>query len=242
MTEPEKIQADGVARLIHAMYRDKIPLTLKIAPKRESKPTWVTGIRELPDGRFFAIDASGAGLETTLVDEHWPVVCEFIGRDDVKYVFKTTGRSADNGSVWIQFPDLIERIQRRMLYRLAAPAGTKLFFGIDCHRFELDVKNVSLGGSLGVWASRELSAGAASLLRMNQVVTNLQLVFPTRTTQSAVTIQTARIKRLSKNPVTRGFDCGLEFIEMDKGEERRLTALIYSFQREHLRKRLLLAE
>jgi c-di-GMP-binding flagellar brake protein YcgR len=242
MTKPEKIQADDIARLIHAMYRDRTPLTLKMASKTASKPTWVTAIRELPDGRFFAIDTSSVGLGTALAEEPWPVVCEFIGRDDVKYVFNTTGRRADNGSVWIQFPDLIERLQRRMLYRLVAPAGTKLFFRIDSHPFEMDVKNVSLGGSLGVWVSRELSAGAASLLRKNQVVTDLRLVFPSRKAQSVVTIQTAQIKRLSKNPITRGFDCGLQFTEMDKGEEKRLTTLIYSFQREYLRKRIRLPE
>ncbi len=137
----------------------------------------------------------------------------------------------------------IHRFQRRKLFRLEAPHGTRLFFNVNDIRYKLLVIDVSLGGTLGVLASltaqmkQELKPYTSNLLE------NAELLFPSKDHKkpgSIVKIKYYQIIRQDRNPVTDKFECAIEFKEVNEAEQKKLTDLFYKWQRDYLRKRRIL--
>jgi len=237
MSEIEKIQGNAVARLFNELHEDQIPLTLQLVDSQYSHVIFIDTLRKykrVPCFLFIVppgFHQAAEGLDATRIR------VEFIGNDKIKHAFQADIVRHARGMLWAHLPQSVDRYQRRRLFRLEAPPGTRLYFNFNNTRYEVLVINVSLGGSLGVLA-RLTPAMERDLTAYNpQVLENVELVFPAKFGKATVTIKRCQIKRQEKNPQTNKYECALQFDELTEDEQKKLTELFYESQRDFLRKR-----
>ena len=179
------------------------------------------------------------GFETAAADlDVWQIHFEFNGPDQIKYTFTTVGGEIVDGDLYLNAPQEAERQQRRELFRIDAPEGTRIHFSKDGNRFELKVLNISIGGSLAAWVQTRTDMPAKSTLAVAQRLEDVALAFPEEVLQQPIHVKALEIKRIEKRSQQSRCEVGLEFCEISNSEKRRLTDLIYELQRQYLRHRL----
>jgi c-di-GMP-binding flagellar brake protein YcgR len=234
----EGIEGKGRFTILEGLQSDKTLIKMSLLDKDYERLTIVTGIRTRNNTPFFLIDYPGGFRETVADLEVWSVVFQFTGKDKLQYVFRTSGGEIHRNEIWIRFPKVIERGQRRRHFRLEVPFGTKLHFQLRSSKRELSVSNVSLGGVLGAIVSSESGTQKGQSLRSGDILEHIQLEFPSSEEDLRVHIIKARVVRWEDGPLASHKHYAIQFIEMDKSEEAALTELVYKFQREFLRRRL----
>jgi c-di-GMP-binding flagellar brake protein YcgR len=113
-----------------------------------------------------------------------------------------------------------------------------LSFDTPSASFEMDVINVSVGGASGVFGNFKKGTQKDLALKVGEILDDLQLEFPSKKEDLRVHIKKCLIKRVERDPQTKRFRYALQFIEMERSQEKALIKLIYRFQREFLRRRL----
>ncbi|MGD8724280.1 MAG: PilZ domain-containing protein, partial [Desulfobacterales bacterium] len=119
-----------------------------------------------------------------------------------------------------------------------APEGTCIHFSKDGNRLELEVMNISIGGSLAAWAQTRTDMPENSPLAVAQRLEDVALLFPAEVMREPIHIRSLEIKRIEQKPPANRYELGLEFCEISDNEKKRLTDLIYELQRQYLRHRL----
>ena len=168
---------------------------------------------------------------------------EFADIENIKYVFETNTWELSREMIWVKLPEFVHRYQRRKLFRLEAPHGTRLYFNVNDIRYKLLVINVSLGGTLGVLVSLTEQMEQELKPYTSKMLENVELLFPSKDHKKAgsiVNIKHCQIRRQERNPVTNKFECAIEFKEISEAEQKKLTDLFYKWQRDYLRKRRIL--
>ena len=238
MAHTENIAGKQILRLFEDLRYNGRFLRLHLPQKDPTHLTRVVDLRKRRKDTFFLIDWPAEFPEAKTDSDGWSVDFEFAENDNVNYFFSTRAAEIIDGNMWIKLPQVIKRKQRRKLYRLTAPAGTKLYINLNSNRYELKVIDISLGGSLGVLVGIQHGDQQASILAHNSIFENVEVVFPPEEEKLRVTIKSAKVKRLEENPLTKQHQYALQFLEIDQIQTRMLTVLIYRFQREFLRNRL----
>jgi c-di-GMP-binding flagellar brake protein YcgR len=164
---------------------------------------------------------------------------EFNGRDRLLYAFEAQVAGIEASGIWLVLPETIDRIQRRRNFRIQAPMGTRLRVSVGESAIVLSVVDYSLGGLLAVAASGTRRKQADPFLVKGRMVQDATLSFEGRHDQD-VRVRKAAVVRVERHPVTGLFQYGLQFLEMEALEEKRLTEIIYHMQRQYLRKRVMM--
>ncbi len=242
MANIEIIQGDAILQLFNELQQEKIPLRVWLTGGGYEHLSHLKEIRKRLKSHYFLLDYREDFQKATEDIDNWRLKIEFSGKDGIKYVFQTNDSDVSQGRIWIKFPETVHRYQRRSLFRLEAPHGTRLYFAVNDIRYKLLVINVSLGGTLGVLVS--LSRQMKQELKSNipRILKNVQLVFPSKAENeddSKVTIKKCRIIRQERNPLTKKYECAMKFKEITETEQKKLTELFYQWQRDYLRKRRL---
>jgi c-di-GMP-binding flagellar brake protein YcgR len=243
MAEIEKIRGNAVLKLLTDLHRDKTPLKIRWADEDEEYSTHIADIRKRKRTLHFLITSRQDFLKAGDPANPSQLRFEFIDKENIKYVFETAAGEVSREMMWVAFPKSIHRYQRRSLFRLEAPHGTRLYFNINDIDYKLLVINVSLGGTLGVLVSLSKRMEHELTLHKSQTLQNVELLFPPKNQKeqaSVVKIKSCRIKRQQRNPLTQKFECAIEFKEIEEDEQKRLTQLFYRWQREYLRRRKLM--
>ncbi len=89
-------------------------------------------------------------------------------------------------------PGEIKRWQRRELFRLNAPAGTKLCLTQHTARHELDVINISLGGTLAALVQTSPHDLENPLFADAQLLRDIELIFPQKSCDSPSRLKRSR--------------------------------------------------
>jgi len=244
MTEIEIVRGSPILKLLTELQQDKRPLKIRWKDTDAEFSIHIADIRKRKRKLHFRLNSQEDFLATWESAAPRQLQFEFADKENITYVFETGPGVLSRKAVWIAFPEFIHRHQRRSLFRLDAPPGTRLFFNIDGDHYKLLVINVSLGGTLGVIVS--LTRQMEDELRQHKLKTleDVDLVFPVKeenAQDSTVRIRSCRIKRQKKNPLTQKLEYAMEFLEMDEDEEMKLTRLFYRWQRKYLRRRKLMA-
>ncbi len=200
----------------------------------------IKDIRKRNRTHYFLIDYSGDFQKATDGLDDWRVKIEFTGQDGILYAFQTNDSDMSGGMIWMKFPGTIHRYQRRGLFRLEAPHGTRFYFNVNQTRYKLLVINVSLGGTLGVLVSLTRQMEQELKLNNPNILENVELVFPSKhdnDDDSKVKIKRCQIIRQERNPQTQKYEFAMEFKEITEDEQKKLTQLFYKWQRDYLRKR-----
>jgi c-di-GMP-binding flagellar brake protein YcgR len=242
MANIEIIQGDAILQLFKELQQEKIPLQVKLTDGGYEHQSHLKEIHKRSKSHYFLIECKENFQKATENLDDWRLKIEFAGKDGIKYVFQTNGCDVSQGRIWIKFPETVHRYQRRSLFRLEAPHGTRLYFAVNDIRYKLLVINVSLGGTLGVLVSLSRQMKQELKLNIPRILNNVQLVFPSKAEtedDSKVTIKTCQIIRQKRNPQTKKHECAMEFKEITETEQKKLTELFYQWQRDYLRKRRL---
>jgi c-di-GMP-binding flagellar brake protein YcgR len=238
MAQTEKIAGQQILGLFEELRHNGTFLRLHLSQKDYAHLARVLDLRKRRKDTFFLIDLP-AGFPGTHADaDTWSIDFEFTDKDNVNYFFSTRGAEIVDRNIWIKLPQVVKRKQRRKLYRLPAPPVTKLYVNLHSSRYELRVIDISLGGSLGVLVGIQHGDQQDPILSYAGTFENVEVVFPPEEENLRVTIKSAIVKRLGKNPLTKQHEYALQFLEIDQIQTGILTDLIYRFQREFLRNRL----
>jgi c-di-GMP-binding flagellar brake protein YcgR len=238
MAESEKISGSGITSIFEELLQRKTLLKLILVNTDYEHHTVVTALRRKKKGPHLIIDTPEGFKEAAADIDIWHIRFEFTGKDNIRYVFTTIGGQIAENQILIKMPQKVERKQRRRLFRVNAPAGTKLCFSVHFTRHELEVIDISLGGSLAALVQTDMHVQPNPPFPDIHALKDVELVFPAGISRQPIRIKTAQIKRMKKNPETTRYEMALEFNEISKRDERLLTDLIYRLQRQYLRKRL----
>ena len=238
MSETEKIEGRSVVSLLEALKHDGAPLKVFLTDKDFGHPNRIVDIRTKNNKSYFLIDYAPDFEDAVLSEDGGHIDFEFTDKDNIKYGFRTSGMKIFKGKIWLRLPQWIERKQRRKQFRISVPAGSKIFFHLNNQRCELKLIDISLGGSLGILAGvpnhRSQDQNPLHVKHLKKV----ELFFPREDKNVRVIIDYCEVKRVGRNPATNQYEYGLEFIEIDNSNTKKLTDLVFRFQREFLRKRL----
>ena len=240
MANLEKIQGDGILQLFKKLQQDKIPLQIKLTNSEYKHISYLKDIRKRKRTGYFLIDYNEYFQKATDGLHNWRVRIKFAGQDAILYAFQTNDSDLSQGMIWIKLPDTVHRYQRRGLFRLETPHGTRLYFNVNQTRYELLVINVSLSGTLAVLAGLTRKMEQELQLINPRTLENVELVFPSKHDNgddSKVNIKRCQIIRRERNPQTQKYEFAMEFKEITEDEQKKLTQLFYKWQRDYLRKR-----
>ena len=238
MSKTEKISGDGVARLCKELLQLKTLFKLILLDTDFQYPTIVTALTDQKTGPCFIIDMPEEFREAAADTDSWRFRFEFTGKDNIRYTFNTIGGKIIDNRIIIKLPESIEREQRRKLFRINAPDGTRLCFTINSGRYEFEVIDISIGGTLAAMVQTARHVNPEPPFPDIRELKDVELVFPVEICQQPIKIETAKIRRTKKNPEAPRYEMALEFSKIDTHQEGLLTDLIYRLQRQHLRKRL----
>ncbi len=241
MANIEKIQGSAVLKLFKELQQDGIPLKMQLINSEYEQLTYIAKIRKWKKTHYFLIEYHENFRIAAEDLDGWRIRFEFAYKDNINYAFETGTDQISPKTIWIRFPEIVYRYQRRGHFRIEAPHGTRLYFNINDIRYNLLVINISLGGTLGVLVSLTKNMELELQKKLPQMLEHVELIFPTKidSGQSKVNIRQCRIKRQQINPQTQRHECAIEFKEIAADQQKKLTTLFYQWQREYLKKRSL---
>jgi c-di-GMP-binding flagellar brake protein YcgR len=239
MAKIDKVHGDTILLLFKECLQDGLPLKFSLKNGNYQRLTYIADILKQKRIYYFQIECHRSFQIATADLEIISLDFEFVGRDGIKYTFETIVGDISPDVVRIRFPEVAYRYQRRRLFRLEAPHGTRLYFNVKEARYKLLIINVSLGGTLGVFKGLTKKMEQELKLFSPQVIENAELIFPSQSEArgSKVNIKKCRIVRQERNLLTQKYECALEFKEISEDQQDKLTELFYQWQREYLRKR-----
>ena len=225
------IQGKNRFDIFEQLRKDKTLIQMSLLGKDYERLTIITGIQARKNMLFFLIDYPEGFKEAVSDVEVWRIRFEFIGNDNLQYSFRTSGGEFFGDEIWIRFPEVIEKIQRRKHFRIEAPVGTRFYFNKKSDSFEMNVINLSLRGAL------VYSVQKKAILKIGENLRDVKLVFPSEKEGPMIHIKKASVKRMEKNSRMDRYTYGLYFAMIEKNEETALTKIIYELQRKLLQKR-----
>ena len=236
MLDTERIRHKSRLNIFRQLKRDKTLIRMHLLGHQYERLTVVTGIRNQQKTPFFLIDCPQGFKKAAAGIDDCRIRFEFTGKDKIKYVFRTSGKTLFGKEICIRFPEVIERIQRRRHFRLTPPLGTLLFINAKPTIRKMNVIDISEGGVLGA-LNKGVSLSADPLFKVGHHLKDMELIFPAEVETILVQIKEAIIRRLGKDPVTGRSTCAFQFMDIEKYPRKTLIELIYQFQRDILRNR-----
>ncbi len=212
-------------------------INLKLPGKDYERLTIITDAGKKKNHHYFSLDPPEGFREKIAETGSWRIQFRFTGVDKIDYTFETSEGEIVEDEIWIRFPGFIERIQRRMHFRIDAPTGTKLFCLINDVKRELNIINLSLRGAFVVSVRLKKEIPTAQILREGEHLSDVELSYSKENKETKIQLKVVTVRRIEQHPETGIYRYGLEIVKINKKEEKKLTELIYIFQRQYLRNR-----
>ena len=232
--EENIVTGNQIKRLLTKLKDNQTLLKVQLHGFNETILSVISQIAEAGDEvGYFQIDLP----DTTSLTSGQRARFEFIGNEKQYYNFESTVMIMPAGSVAVELPDMIRRVQRRHNFRVRVPSETKIGLTIDGKRVNLNVVDLSLGGTLALFARIEIAKHPTSWLAVGDTLKDLEITFALQNPPIKIPIRKARIVRLEKGPSKKRYRYAFEFILLDGRSKKRLTQMVYDLQRSFLRNR-----
>jgi c-di-GMP-binding flagellar brake protein YcgR len=238
MVHFEKITGSAIPSLLEALIQHKIPLKLTLLDTDYESQTRIIELSDRKKTPHLILDIPENFEKAAANVDAWQIHVEFTGPDHINYAFTTHVAELVDQHMVLKLPQELERKQRRELFRLDAPNDTRLYVSKDTTRLELQVMDISIGGSLAALVQTTADTPANSPFAVAQLLEDVVLEFPAEIMRRPIQIKTIQIKRIKHNSETKRVEMGLEFCKINAAEQKRLTDLVYKLQRQYLRHRL----
>jgi hypothetical protein len=239
MGEAAKVQGHKLYELFNILVEKKTIISINVVGAGFDRLTCITGLDEDAEGKYLLVDPPDDFKEAAKKKDLWHLRFNFNGPDQLEYIFSTRGGGFCSRGLRIPFPDHVERLQRRRNFRVATLTGSQMHFSLKKIKGILDLINISLGGAYGVLVKHNFKFMRGPVLKKDQTIENIRMVFPESDDRSAVTvaIKKADVKRVEHDQDRGFYRYAIEFKEIEKNERRSLTQVIYDLQRWHLQHR-----
>ncbi|NNK85726.1 MAG: PilZ domain-containing protein [Desulfobacterales bacterium] len=238
MRKLEKIEGKDLVNTFNTLKKDKTFIKLRLPSKDYECLTIITNVFADKKKSVFMID-SPKDFQSEFGDlNEIKMHFEFTGKDNLSHSFKTSGGEIHRDEIKVKLPDFINRKQRRKDFRLDVPPGTRLHVKINSKLHKMTVLNVSLGGTLVALIGTLHESEYKQFFKIGDSFEDIELLFPMDGKSFKSKIKKATIVRFVKGSFKPKNCCGLQFVVIDKNEEKALTKFIYKYQQQFLRKRI----
>ena len=239
MGDAGKVQGDKLTELFNELIVKKIIISMNVVGAGFDRLTCITGIAREDEGYHLLIDPPEDFREAAADKDLWHLRFNFNGPDHLEYLFSTRGGKLCDQGLKIPFPDHVERLQRRRNFRINTLTDTRMYFKLNKIRGVLDLINISLGGAYGVLVKHNFKFMRGSVLKLDQMIYDISMVFPGDENEPDETIRVRRaeVKRVEHDQDRGFYRYAFEFKEMEKEAQQRLTQVVYSLQRRYLQRR-----
>ena len=234
MEAPDRLIGKKINGIIDQLQKEKTILKLNILDIGYKGLSIVIGVDRDDRNSFFLIDYPGGSRDMLSKASGKSVFFEFNDLDNIQYSFRSIVEKVAQDSIWIRFPEGIDRKQRRKYFRIATPPGTRITFDISGRRYDLNVINLSEGGAL---INQRSSRHEEALFCKDGEFRNISLVRNEGDLRTRISIKKAKIVRIKKNPEIGRYSYGLQFLEMGIAEKEGIREFIYKCQRRDLKSR-----
>jgi len=195
----------------------------------------ITYIRMQNGIPFLILDCPKGFKELLDTIEEKKIEAKFVGEDNVQCRFIVSEGEIIGNKIRLNFPDAIERFQRRQDFRLEIFPGAKKQVMCNSAFCEMRVLNISSGG---VFALQRKTIKTQPVYTVGQRIFDMEFIFPAVNEEKRVHIKKAMIIRMEKRHREDRYCYAFQFIDIEKSEKMALTEMIYKFQAEFLRKRV----
>lgn len=239
MGEAGKVQDEKLTELFNELIANKVIIAMNVVGAGFDRLTCITGTARDAGGHYLLIDPPNDFKEAAADRDLWHLRFNFTGPDQLEYIFSTRGGELGDQGLKIPFPDFVERLQRRRNFRVDTLTGSRLHFRLKKIHGVMDLINVSLGGAYGVLVKHNFKFIRGSVLKMDQQLYDVRMVFPGDDDEPDETVQVKRaeVKRIEHDQDRGFYRYALEFKEVDKEMQDRLTQVVYGLQRKYLQRR-----
>jgi len=234
MEETEKIRGEGLTMLLRQLQKDRTILHVHLQGTDYERLTLILQVKERPAGSFFQIDEPDGFREAIAAAEGWRLRFEFKGEGEVAFRFQTREGEIRGRELWVRFPYMMERLQRRQHFRMNPPLGTRITGTYEEQPLAFHVLNVSQSGAL---VSQDSHVPGNTAPKDRETLIDLMLTFPEDTPEQRIRIKKATVVAAEKDSIIGQQRYRLHFSDFDKDERVRFLKMIYMIQREFLRKR-----
>ena len=233
MDDSEKISGKKIFDILEQLKKNHTILNIHVMDTDFDGISIILGVSDGEKPRFF-IDYPGRADSFAPLSAGKKCYFEFSDESKIKYSFKATIYSIFGKRIKFDFPEFIERSQRRKAFRVTAPIGTRVSFTANDKKYQFNVTNISEGGLL--ICIKSASVGKGVIFEGNKLK---KILFSAKMENSSVNlnIASAEIVRMEKNDENCMITCGLKFIDIDKKDQDELRRYIYFCQRKELKKR-----
>ena len=233
MAETDKIQGEEVNALLEEVKQQQIMLSMRLVDQNYEHSTMIIRIPEDTNASFFVIDPPKDFTNFVAKIKEWKIQFKFRGSDNIDHIFTSFGGTILGNEIRINFPDYIERYQRRKYFRLRVPTGTKLRFKSGRVLQEINMINISMRGALGVL---ELSNGENQekpIYKKKDYFDDIEIVSPPepKISEQKIRIKKAIIRRAEHKPQKNIDLYAFEFESIDRDQERKLNKFVFDLQR-----------
>ncbi|MFO7599213.1 MAG: PilZ domain-containing protein [Candidatus Desulfacyla sp.] len=226
----EHIRGRDILNLIEQVQREKTLVNMRLRKTDMELLTLIDGIQLSKKGPAFAVDLH-ADLKDGLDSLDDPSLkFEFTDSNKVPCEFTASPVEISNDRIWVLFPDVIYREQKREHFRIEAPLGTRLCFTKDAETYQMNVSDISMGGLL---VTVRIKSSRDRILSVGERLRDIEIVFPLGRLQ----IREAAVVRQEEHATNQTFHFGIQFKAIDGNEKRALKAILYNLQREFLARR-----
>lgn len=234
-----KLQGDKLLEILRYLLEKRVIISMYVEGTDFERLTCLNEIADAPKEPALLIDLPEGFKDSISQLENMTVRFTFNGPDRVEYIFTTTGGQYSGQSLRVPFPEYVERIQRRKNFRMHVPPGTQMLISREKTKAILGVVNLSLGGVLAALMKHNIPDLEGSLFNENEAIINAGILYPgdEELDEQIVIIQRAEVRRIEHDKKKRLYRYAFEFMHLAPPESKKLTQLIYHFQRMFLKRR-----
>jgi c-di-GMP-binding flagellar brake protein YcgR len=156
---------------------------------------------------------------------------EFKDKLGVPCRFETIVTESGPGGIWLEFPQAIQRIERRKYFRIEAPIDSVITFSLpNGDNAAASVQNLGAGG-IAIRFSKE------GVIRVGDELKQIRLKIPGGDREAAVKfeIPDAVVKRVEKMEGGKAL-VAIEFKEISENSRKKIIACVLKIQRVGLRR------
>lgn len=232
------MESEKIYKLFEELQEHRTLINLRvIGVEGYNRLTMITGLRRDGEPPQFSVDPPEGFDEAVVGRGAWKLHFQLTGPDKLDYKFTTEGGRYEGREIWIDFPQEVERVQRRRHFRVQTVPGTRAAFKLEGDPRVMDVVNISLGGMLGIFVRRKGESGLTPRLKTGTDIHLAAIACPLEGETLYARIDKMQVVRVEEDRANERLRYAFQFIRIDRKEVKALTAIVYALQRFFLRNR-----
>jgi len=226
----DHIRGKDVLNLIEQLQREKTLVNMRLRNTDMELLTLIDGVQLSKKGPAFAIDLHSELIEALDSSDDPVLKFEFTDSNKVPCEFTASPTEISDDRIWVLFPGVIYREQKREHFRIEVPLGSRLCFTKNKTEYLLNVSDISMGG---VRVTFRIGGGRNRIINIGERLRDIEIIFP----EERLKIREAVVVREEQGIPGRTINFGIKFKAIDGDERRALKGILYDLQREFLARR-----